>query len=176
MGERTLCPVPTRSGRDCDRPVAPDSPVPICPRHLREAYLYVRDLIAAADPESLSVEDEKAEAVKLPKPPETADPADCVVYYIRFGDRIKIGTTRNVWKRVRAIPVDRILATEPGSYELERERHEQFGEFRHGNTEWFRDCPEIRQHINALRREYGDPVDIRWPQSGATLENLPWER
>lgn len=49
-----------------------------------------------------------------------------VVYYIRFGDRIKIGTTANLHRRLQDLPYDELLATEPGGRELERVRHEQF--------------------------------------------------
>ena len=72
-----------------------------------------------------------------------------VVYYIRFGDRIKIGTTVNIRSRLDDLPHDRLLATEPGGHDLESQRHAQFAE--HCITgEWFRPAPELLAHVASL--------------------------
>lgn len=167
MNERTLCALFKMNDRECSGDVPPDAPVELCGRHLQKAYLYVRDLVEAYEP-----------------PPPDEKPgrqlAPTIVYYIRFGERIKIGTTGDLWARVKQIPCDRLLATEPGGFDVERSRHEQFKAFRlNANAEWFRDCPEIRRHVNALRQQYGDPVEGRYPKSvkAALLEgDVPWER
>lgn len=73
-----------------------------------------------------------------------------VVYYLRFGELVKIGTTRSLISRLAAIPHDELLATEPGGHRLERQRHEQFAHLRAtvGTTrEWFTLTPELAQHI-----------------------------
>lgn len=166
MTERTLCAIPKPSGKDCDGPVPPDSPVPACLTHLKQAYLYIRDIIEEWEPGEVNYN-------------PALHPEPAVVYYLRFGDRIKIGTSSDVWTRIASIPHDRLLATEPGGYTLERERHQQFREFRLArNREWFRDCPEIRKHVNALREQYGDPVGNRYPPTAVVpvLEDAPWER
>jgi T5orf172 domain-containing protein len=176
MTERTLCAFTKPSGKDCDGPVPADAPVAACLKHLTTAYLYVRDLIAERDGEIVQYGDTRFD-LDPRKRPDTR-----VVYYLRFGDRIKIGTTKDVWERIGSIPHDRLLATEPGSYDLEDERHAQFKAFRLDvNREWFRDCPEIRHHVNELRRQYGDPVARRYERNAVlapTLEidNPPWER
>ncbi|MEU3098522.1 hypothetical protein ABZ690_28150 [Streptomyces sp. NPDC006967] len=77
-----------------------------------------------------------------------------LVYYVRFGTLIKIGTTRDMRQRMLAIRPDEILAAEPGSYELEAKRHRQFARSRsHG--ELFMPSRPLVDHINALRKKYG---------------------
>jgi len=77
--------------------------------------------------------------------------AASVVYYIQFGDRIKIGTTTDLGKRLGALPHDCLLATEPGGPLVERQRHEQFGALRI-KGEWFEPAPVLLGHIQALPR------------------------
>lgn len=77
-----------------------------------------------------------------------------VVYYIRIGNLIKIGTTSDMRQRMLKLKPEEILAAEPGSYELERKRHQQFARHRsHG--EYFLPARELTDHIQAIRRRYG---------------------
>jgi hypothetical protein len=81
-----------------------------------------------------------------------------VVYYVRRGSMIKIGTTINMQKRMTAILPDEILATEPGSYSLEAQRHREFRSLRvQGQTEWFHAAPLLQQHVLSVRALYGEP-------------------
>jgi len=80
-------------------------------------------------------------------PPEDRHP---VVYYLRFADRIKIGTSTCLRSRMEAVPHDEVLATEPGGVELEEERKMQFVEYR-VTGEWFRMAPALMRHIEKLR-------------------------
>lgn len=79
-----------------------------------------------------------------------ATTSDCVVYYLRFGDRVKIGYTKNVAKRRTQIPNDELLATEPGGRVVETMRHRQFAEHRLIG-EWFAMGPNLMEHIEQLR-------------------------
>ena len=74
---------------------------------------------------------------------------ESVVYYARFAERVKIGTTICLAGRLTDIPHDEVMATEPGGAELERERHAQFAEHRI-TGEWFRLAPEIIRHVAEL--------------------------
>ena len=76
-----------------------------------------------------------------------------VVYYIKFGDRIKIGTTRNLRQRRINLPCDSVLAAEPGGRPLERERHAQFASSR-VIGEWFEPSPDLLAHIEGVARRY----------------------
>lgn len=73
-----------------------------------------------------------------------------VVYYIRFSDRVKIGTTSNLKSRLGDLPYDELLGTEPGGLSLEQYRHEQFAQYRLVG-EWFSMSPKLIQHIDALK-------------------------
>lgn len=91
-----------------------------------------------------------------------------IVYYIRRGDFIKIGTTVNPAARLGSLMPDEILAFEPGDAELESARHGQFRSSRVARkSEYFHRTEELLAHIEALRERHGDP-DPSWP-SVATL-------
>jgi hypothetical protein len=74
-----------------------------------------------------------------------------VVYYLRFGDRIKIGTTTCLVSRLNSLPHDEVLATEPGGVEVEDKRKTQFAEHRI-TGEWFRMTPALLRHIATLAK------------------------
>jgi hypothetical protein len=76
--------------------------------------------------------------------------ADAVVYYVAFGPLIKIGTTTNLPARLKDIPFDEVLATEPGYYGLEAQRHRQFAHLRY-RGEWFEAGLDLLDHIATLR-------------------------
>ena len=81
----------------------------------------------------------------------TYDRQTPVVYYILFNGLVKIGTTVNLKRRLTALPHDKVLATEPGSYHLEAERHSQFRSLRYKRTrEWFRYEGALKDHIESL--------------------------
>jgi hypothetical protein len=75
-----------------------------------------------------------------------------VVYYLRHGDRVKIGTTSNPRQRFAAIWHEELVAFELGDRTLERERHEQFAADRFERSEWFRMSRPLRTHLRQLSR------------------------
>lgn len=95
--------------------------------------------------------DESAHGVKR-------DQEGGVVYYARTGSIIKIGTTVNMHTRMAEILPDEVLATEPGSYRLEAQRHRQFRKLRvPGRVEWFHAGPLLQEHVLSLRTLHGEP-------------------
>jgi len=79
------------------------------------------------------------------------DARDGIVYYVRFGDRVKIGTTVNLRQRLMSLPHDEVLVTEPGSYALERKRHKEFASSRiTPRGEWFAYDDALKEHIRCL--------------------------
>lgn len=81
-----------------------------------------------------------------------------VVYYIRIGDLIKIGTTTNLKMRMEALQPDELLATEPGYTDVERRRHQQFDHLRiRPRSERFRIAPELLEHIEMVKGHFGEP-------------------
>jgi hypothetical protein len=75
---------------------------------------------------------------------------DPVVYYMRVGNRIKIGFTGDLIRRTQAVGPEEVLATEPGSFAIEKRRHNEFGEY-HVINEWFAQGPRLLEHIVKLR-------------------------
>lgn len=75
-----------------------------------------------------------------------------VIYYLRFGDRVKIGTTQNLARRLANLPHDELLAIEPGGRDIEKIRHEQFVHL-HSTGEWFRIDDQMLEHIAGLQRQ-----------------------
>jgi HNH endonuclease len=90
-----------------------------------------------------------------------AKPHAPLVYYIRRGDLIKIGTSAQLRCRLSQQVYDELLAVEPGSYDLEDERHRQFAAVqvpkRPGQNEWFRAAEALLTHTDALRALHGLP-------------------
>jgi hypothetical protein len=94
--------------------------------------------------------------------PELPLPRVEVVYYIRFADRVKIGTSSQPRQRLATLWHEELLAFERGGRTLEQRRHAEFADLRLGG-EWFRDDPRLREHIHAIRGDI-DPWDAyaRW--------------
>jgi hypothetical protein len=62
-----------------------------------------------------------------------------LVYFIRNGNRIKIGTSTELKRRIRtlALRAENVALLLQGDRRLERQLHNQFADLRIGNTEWF---------------------------------------
>ncbi|TFV99068.1 GIY-YIG nuclease family protein [Orlajensenia leifsoniae] len=86
-----------------------------------------------------------------------------VVYYIRFGELIKIGTSANPRRRIASLPHDEVLAFERGDRRLEQRRHAQFASQQVNGGEWFHTHDALLQHIDIVRGGI-DPWDAhaRW--------------
>lgn len=81
-----------------------------------------------------------------------------IVYYIRRGDLIKIGTTVTPQERFKALMPDEILAFEPGGVDQEAARHRQFHTARVDQRgEYFRPVDKLIAHIADLRELHGPP-------------------
>lgn len=94
--------------------------------------------------------------------PDLPRPVVAVVYYLRFDDRVKIGTSTQPRKRLGAIWHQELLAFERGGRDVERRRHEQFAALREGG-EWFRADASLLDHATTLAAGI-DPWDAyaRW--------------
>jgi hypothetical protein len=62
-----------------------------------------------------------------------------LVYFISNGNRIKIGTSTELKRRIRtlALRAENVALLLDGGKPLERQYHDQFADLRIGNTEWF---------------------------------------
>lgn len=174
---------------------------PPTPSGMRPSVQRVRDLIDTSDPSWPSVaavlrefadagididETTAVMAVKLGKR-RWAGPGDgnddtpaiavtapgSIVYYVRRGELIKIGTTARPLARFRDLLPDEILAVEPGGHQVEAARHRQFAHLR-GHGEYFRDAAELRDHIDRIQSLHGEP-DPTWPTSKSRQRDGTWQ-
>lgn len=77
------------------------------------------------------------------------------IYYLRVGDLVKIGYSIDFEQRLRQYPPNAtVLATHPGTRETERQMHHKFLHRVSKGREWFTPCPEIDQHIEAVRSQF----------------------
>lgn len=83
-----------------------------------------------------------------------------IVYYVRRGQLIKIGTTTRPAKRFEALMPDEIMAFEPGGRQVEAARHRQFHHLRQGR-EHFAKGDDLIRHVKRIRTAHGAP-DPAW--------------
>jgi hypothetical protein len=148
------------------------APVALCTRHLLESYDWVaRDAGVTDLLPSPCLACGSRLGVHYPSgwlcavcewrvgalPDGEAPPRVDVVYYLRFADRIKIGTTANPRQRLTQLKHDELLAFERGDRLVEQRRHAQFAEHRFDSTEWFAINAPLNAHIAALRAGVDDP-------------------
>lgn len=151
--DRSYCTVVRRDGRDCDRFVEVDAPLSLCAEHIDDAYRHRADQIRA----QLAAISEIVGQPRVPAPPPPE-----FVYYVRFRDGIKIGTSASLLGRLSNLPHDEVLAIEPGGHQLEQLRHQQFAAARdHG--EWFSATDELLSHCAMLRSHYPAEQTPRGP-------------
>ncbi|MBN9212965.1 MAG: ATPase [Microbacterium sp. 71-36] len=175
MSERAPCLVPA-----CGAVAAPDAPLRMCEEHLMVAAEWVgrRDGVADVLPTPCLLcgsrwgvrwpsgwlcgvcEWRHGEPVDGELPPPRVD----VVYYLRFRDRVKIGTSAQPRQRLRAIRHEELLAFERGDRSVERRRHAQFAAERLGGSEWFALSEALGTHIDSLSAGVDDPWNLfaRW--------------
>lgn len=171
----------------CRGPVPRDAPLTLCERHLAMAGEWagaafgVTDLLPSPcvlcgsrlgvrHPSGwlcATCEWRHGEIPDDELPPPRVD----VVYYLRYADRVKIGTTANPRQRFAAIWHEDLLALERGDRTWERHRHEQFADERYGGTEWFRLSPALQAHVDALAAGVDDPwaLHARWVSEAVAL-------
>lgn len=77
------------------------------------------------------------------------------VYFIRWGDRVKIGTAIDPAARAIGLSLraEAIVLTIPGGRLEEAAVHADLYEYRIGDTEWFHATQEVLAYIEALRHQ-----------------------
>lgn len=181
-----VCVLPDDDGRPCGRPLG-DAPFPLCAAHVAlvaewsDATSGITDLLPSgcrACGSRLGVrypsgwtcaacEWPVGEILDEGLPPPRVD----VVYYLRFRDRIKIGTTASPRRRLARIRHDELLAFERGDRLVEHRRHQQFAASRRARSEWFTATPDLEEHVGLLSAGVVDPWALyaRWLGEAAAL-------
>jgi len=101
-----------------------------------------------------------------------------VVYYAQLGaNHIKIGTTLDLPRRMaelRVVNASNLLAAEPGGYDVEQRRHQQFRKWRYQKRkEDFGEGPDLIDHIRAVRAQHGDPYALAAQMAARTTSGVP---
>lgn len=123
-------------------------PAPLCAEHMIQMAVVLKKVYGVFL--DAGVERVPTRGPKLPEKLNSLEGIH-VVYYLQFGDRIKIGTSRNLKERLKSIPHDKMLAVELGGIPTESKRHQQFQKW--GLTgEWFEMAPPLMAHIAELQR------------------------
>ncbi|MFB2581723.1 GIY-YIG nuclease family protein [Herbiconiux sp. P15] len=106
---------------------------------------------------------------EMPDPAAVSVRVD-VVYYLRWRDRIKIGTSSNPRGRLAQLRHDELLAFERGDRTLEQRRHREFAELRLGG-EWFAAADPLLAHVAAVAAGTDNPWALlaRWRSEAAAL-------
>ncbi len=170
----------------CTRPVAASAPLDLCTEHLLQAYEHVAGDVGVTDvlPSPCPACASRL-GVRYPsgwlcavcewrlgeRPDHEDQPVRVdVVYYVRWRDRVKIGTSANPRARLAQLRFDELLAFERGDRMLEHHRHEQFAAHRLGG-EWFELAAPIALHVALLADGVCDPWDQhrRWRSEAAAL-------
>lgn len=169
----------------CGAPAHPGAPLALCLGHLLEAHEWVEGEYGRTDvlPSPCAFCGSRL-GVRYPSgwlcavcewrvgepPPEGATVSRVdVVYYLRFRDRIKIGTTANPAQRFSSLRHDEVLAFERGDRALEQRRHAEFAALRIPGTEWFETDDALLAHVATLRVGVPDPwlLLARWRSEAA---------
>jgi hypothetical protein len=168
------CGIVLESGQPCGQSVSPGTPLNLCEHHLALARDWVEREAGVTDilPSPCLACGSRL-GVRYPSgwlcaicEWRVGDIVDVelasvvrvdVVYYLRFGDRIKIGTSSNPRQRLGSLRYDELLAFERGNRALEQRRHAQFADLRLARTEWFSTHPVLTEHIDVLRSGVDDP-------------------
>lgn len=188
----THCPIPAKGGKDCWTEPHPASPYGMCEPHWRNiislwhesdptvslvcgnCYRLVhidpveldfavcplchKKMQAMGDVREMLTEMEQQYVASSKSNVTRAG----VVYYMRFGDRVKIGYTTKLRVRATQVPNDEVVAAEPGTILDERMRHAEFRrELIPGQKEWFQLTPRLSFHMANVRDRYGDPFKVK---------------
>jgi hypothetical protein len=153
MFELTTCVMVDEKGRDCRHRRAEDAPLPLCLNHLRDAYLFFADYLASVRDRTEDQEADFSKAGDLETPFTGIPESVSIVYYVRIGNHIKIGMTRNLHERMGALQPDEILAIEEGGRDKEMARHQQFTWSKAPKgAEYFYPTDDLMRHIDELRK------------------------
>lgn len=138
---------PAEAGRPCIasdhclEPVIPECPVQLCGHHLREVYAFASDLVT--ERWDGAVRDYVSTLHGTFTPPRAVkQPLAGWVYFIRFGDRVKVGYTTNPDSRLRDLPHEEVIGIVPGTRADEQAWHRLLADF-HVVGEWFRAEPAL---------------------------------
>lgn len=151
----------------------PSLELPICFRH---AAVVVEMMLPALAREGRFVEaiaDLNEERAKRQKREEVDRQARFMarengdIYFVRVGDLVKVGWTRNLWSRLKSYGASaELLVSYPATRQDETNLHRQLTPARAKGREWYEDGAVIAHFIDEALTKYGPPeqFDGLWTQ------------
>lgn len=136
----------------CLQPNCPEqpvefAPVALCGKHLRKVYEFAQDLVI--EQWDGAVREYVSDLHAKFSPPRAVRRRPGNVYFIRLGDRIKVGYSENPAARLAELPHEEVFGVIPGSREDERGWHRLLADYR-VTGEWFRADPGVIAHISRV--------------------------
>jgi Meiotically Up-regulated Gene 113 (MUG113) protein len=125
----------------CPETVFAGCPVPLCGRHMREVYGFAADMVSERWDEAVREYVSDLHGTFVP-PRAVKQPLSGWVYFIRFGDRVKVGYTTKPDQRMRDLPHEQVIGILPGTRADEAAWHHLLADF-HVVGEWFRADPQV---------------------------------
>lgn len=121
--------------------------VPLCQEHVLAIWVMVdKDMREQGITSDEVVREHREQDAARAK--ANLDAAPGHIYYLELGEYLKIGYTKDLWRRIHEYPPNAVLlAQHEGTREDEKRLHDQFAAFRDSGREWYLDVPEIREHI-----------------------------
>lgn len=133
-----------------------DAGIRLCQDHALQTWAAVQEMNSAGQLRS-----ESATPTARPKPTKGRGK----VYYLRIGDRVKIGFTNDIFKRLASYPPTmEILAIREGTRELEHQEHIRFGEHRTDGREWFAANERVLQMVELVAAGTNRDWEQEWFQ------------
>lgn len=133
--------------KGCQDKPNPELSAPLCMEHAKKLTVQVMLLTSNTIRPITGKMNNRAIDRLAPKRERASKPG--LVYFVQFGDRIKIGYTTNLDRRMEAVPNDKILALVAGSMADERKYHAKFDDIRI-TGEWFANDPRLTDFIKTL--------------------------
>lgn len=83
------------------------------------------------------------------------------IYYLLVGDRVKIGFTTDLYRRMMEYPPNAVLlATHPGTPAVEKELHQDFRRHLAEGREWFTPNPDLDAHLQKVLEKFPNTTSI----------------
>jgi hypothetical protein len=149
-------------GAPCDQAPTATEPVALCTSHrMQVAALIVPEMMQGAmrdghrGPRVVSPSMKRLIELASPVAAKLDGHHESCVYLISNGNRVKIGMTTKLGRRLEALQVQAsdVHLLLLGGRELESALHEYFADFRLGTTEWFERSATIESFIRSKREK-----------------------
>lgn len=138
---------------------------PLCVYHALLVHEAVRQSTTApvTNAKALVAEKRQADRERREQLARTRGQLPGWIYYIRIDGKVKIGYSADVRQRMRDYPPEsELLAVHPGTRDLEADMHRRFVGSRAAGREWFRETPDLTEHIGQVVAQFGDPAAHRY--------------